>query len=150
MKQHYPQLELDQQLCFALHSTMLSLNKVYRKVLKPLDLTYSQYLVMLVLWEQDNVTVSALGERLFLDSATLTPLLKRLQAKGLINRQRGREDEREVFITLSNSADALRHQAQDIPTQIACASQCALPELDELRQKLISLRNNLRISEPTL
>ncbi len=81
-------LLLENQLCFALYSTSLAMSKVYRKLLGDLDLTYPQYLVMLVLWEQDGLTVSAIGERLFLDSATLTPLLKRLEAAGLVERAR--------------------------------------------------------------
>jgi DNA-binding MarR family transcriptional regulator len=94
----HPSLALDQQLCFALYSTMIGLNKVYRSLLKPLGLTYPQYLVMLVLWERDAVTVSDIGERLFLDSATLTPMLKRLEAAGLIERERSDADERQVII----------------------------------------------------
>ncbi len=90
----YPNLTLDVQLCFALYSTMIGLNKVYRTLLKPLGLTYPQYLVMLVLWENDAQTVSAIGERLFLDSGTLTPLLKRLEASGLIERRRALAEER--------------------------------------------------------
>ena len=95
------QLALDNQFCFALYSTNLALHKLYRQLLAPMNLTYPQYLVMLVLWEQDDVTVSEIGERLFLDSATLTPLLKRLESAGFIIRQRSRQDERQVVITLS-------------------------------------------------
>ncbi len=84
------QLALDNQFCFALYSNKLALNKLYRQLLAPMNLTYPQYLVMLVLWEKDDVTVSDIGERLFLDSATLTPLLKRLESAGLISRQRSR------------------------------------------------------------
>jgi DNA-binding MarR family transcriptional regulator len=96
-------LLLDNQLCFALYSANLALNKLYRQLLAPLNLTYPQYLVMLVLWEQDDITVSDIGERLFLDSATLTPLLKRLESAGLINRHRSRKDERQVAVTLSDA-----------------------------------------------
>jgi DNA-binding MarR family transcriptional regulator len=103
-------LLLDNQLCFALYSANLALNKLYRQLLAPLNLTYPQYLVMLVLWEQDDV-VSDIGERLFLDSATLTPLLKRLESAGLINRHRSRKDERQVAVTLSDAGRALQQQA---------------------------------------
>ena len=87
-------LLLDNQFCFALYSANLAMHKLYRQLLTQLDITYPQYLVMLVLWERDDVTVSDIGERLFLDSATLTPLLKRLEAAGLVSRQRSRQDER--------------------------------------------------------
>ncbi len=92
-------LLLDQQLCFALYSANLAMHKVYRKLLSQMDITYPQYLVMLVLWQQDSLTVSEICERLFLDSATLTPLLKRLENAGLINRQRSRQDERQVVVS---------------------------------------------------
>src|ERR1700679_4141788 len=97
-----PPLKLDQQLCLALYSAGLAMNKVYRTLLSRLRLTYPQYLVMLVLWERDDLTVSDIGERLFLDSATLTPLLKRLEAAGLLDRARSAEDERQVIISLTS------------------------------------------------
>lgn len=96
-------LQLDQQLCFALYSANLALHKVYRKLLSQLELTYPQYLVMMVLWERDRVTVSDIGERLFLDSATLTPLLKRLETAGLLVRYRATADERQVIIALTEA-----------------------------------------------
>ena len=111
-------LLLDNQLCFALYSANLALNKLYRQLLAPLNLTYPQYLVMLVLWEQDDMTVSDIGERLFLDSATLTPLLKRLENAGLINRHRSRKDERQVAVTLSEAGRELQQQALGIPSVI--------------------------------
>src|ERR1700730_17667412 len=104
-------LGLDQQLCFSLYSTGLAMDKVYRKVLRPLKLTYPQYLVMLVLWEGDGITVTALGDRLFLDSATLTPLLKRMESSGLVSRKRATEDERQVVISLTVRGRALREKA---------------------------------------
>src|SRR3954470_16753630 len=103
--------KLDNQLCFALYSTSLAMTKVYRKLLPKLGLTYSQYLVMMVLWEQDGLTVSDIGERLFLDSATLTPLLKRMESAELITRVRAVSDERQVIITLTKSGDTLRVKA---------------------------------------
>jgi MarR family transcriptional regulator, organic hydroperoxide resistance regulator len=99
-----PLLGVDQLLCFALYSTGLAMDKVYRKALAPLKLTYPQYLVMLVLWEADGLTVSELGDRLSLDSATLTPLLKRLEVSGLVTRRRAAEDERRVMISLTAAA----------------------------------------------
>ena len=136
-------LKLDDQLCFALYSTMLGMNKVYRKVLRRLDLTYPQYLVMLVLWQQDSQTVSAIGERLFLESPTLTPLLKRLESRGLISRQRSAQDERQVIISLSEAGKALHQQAVQIPELIATAANCSSEKIVQLRTDLVDLRGHL-------
>ncbi len=137
-------LMLDNQLCFALYSANLALNKLYRRLLAPLKLTYPQYLVMLVLWEQDDVTVSDIGERLFLDSATLTPLLKRLESAGLIGRQRSRQDERQVAVTLSEAGRQLQQQAAGIPHAVGCAAQCDTDTLLALKQQLEHLRQQLQ------
>lgn len=131
---------LDQQLCFALYSTMLGFNKVYRALLKSLELTYPQYLVMLVLWEREGLTVSEVGERVFLDSPTLTPLLKRLQAAGLIDRTRAAADERQVLITLTEAGRALRQRASVIPQCIAEAADTPASEIVDLRDRLLTLR----------
>lgn len=136
-------LLLDGQLCFALYATTLAMTKVYRKFLRELELTYPQYLVMLVLWERDEVTVSEIGERLFLDSATLTPLLKRLEAAGLVTRARAVEDERQVIVTLTRQGKALRTKAQSVPPAIAGASQCSLEEVKGMTKSLHALRENL-------
>lgn len=136
-------LLLDNQLCFVLYSANLALNKLYRQLLAPLNLTYPQYLVMLILWERDDITVSEIGERLFLDSATLTPLLKRLESAGLIVRQRSRQDERQVAVTLSDEGRALQQQAQDIPQAVGCAAQCDTETLLALKQQLEQLRQQL-------
>lgn len=139
-------LKLDNQLCFSLYSTQLAMNKVYRKLLKPLQLTYPQYLVMLVLWEQDRQTVSDIGGRLSLDSATLTPLLKRLEGAGLVSRRRDPADERQVVIGLTDAGHALRDRAADIPTQVGCAVACSLEEVRALRQQLDQLRSHLAVA----
>ncbi|WP_318370415.1 MarR family transcriptional regulator [Enterobacter sp.] len=136
-------LDLDNQLCFALYSTNLALHKVYRQLLAPLKLTYPQYLVMLVLWERDDVTVSDIGERLYLDSATLTPLLKRLESAGLISRQRSRQDERQVVVTLSEAGRALQEKARDIPKSVHASAACDAQTLAALKQELESLRAQL-------
>ena len=104
---------LEQQLCFAIYSTMHAVNKAYQPLLEKLGLTYPQYLVMLVLWETDDVTVKQLGERLFLDSGTLTPLLKRLEAMGLVHRARDPKDERQVRLTLTEKGKTLRQARAD-------------------------------------
>ncbi|MEA9752326.1 MarR family transcriptional regulator [Xanthomonas campestris pv. raphani] len=136
-------LQLDNQLCFALYSANLAMHKLYRGLLKTLDLTYPQYLVMLVLWENDGRSVSEIGERLYLDSATLTPLLKRLESAGLLTRTRAAHDERQVVITLTDAGRALRSKAGAVPEQVFCASACSLEELRQLKQELEKLRTSL-------
>ena len=147
-------LRLDRQLCFALYSSSLAMTKLYKPLLAPLGLTYPQYLVMLVLWEADSnasreaagLSVGQLGQRLSLDSGTLTPLLKRLEALGHIERCRARDDERRVDILLTPSGRKLRRLALDIPGQLACASACDLNELAALTQRLHELRSQLAAS----
>ena len=136
-------LELDNQLCFALYSTSLAMTRVYKPLLDALGLTYPQYLAMLVLWERDGLMVSELGERLYLDSGTLTPLLKRLEASGLITRIRAVEDERRVHITLTAAGRKLKTRAAKIPGCILSASQCSIPELVVLTQQVQALRQRL-------
>ncbi|MDD0811333.1 MarR family transcriptional regulator [Curvibacter sp. RS43] len=136
-------LQLDNQVCFALYSASLAMTKLYKPLLDEIGLTYPQYLVMLVLWEGDGLTVSELGERLFLDSGTLTPLLKRLEAAGLLSRLRDASDERRVRLTLSAQGRALRDRAERIPPCVLAASQCSLPELQSLTTQLQALRHRL-------
>lgn len=136
-------LQLDNQLCFALYSTSLAMTKLYKPLLEELGLTYPQYLAMLVLWEQDGLTVSELGERLYLDSGTLTPLLKRMESAGLVSRIRAVEDERRVHITLTAAGRKLKAKAAKIPGCILSATQCSIPELVSLTQQVQSFRNRL-------
>jgi MarR family transcriptional regulator, organic hydroperoxide resistance regulator len=136
-------LLLDQQLCFALYSANLAMHKVYRPLLRKLGLTYPQYLVMLILWEQDAQTVSSIGERLFLDSATLTPLLKRLESAGLLTRTRAADDERQVIIELTTDGRKLRQLANAIPQAVFCAAECTSTELRSIKSELERLRENL-------
>jgi MarR family transcriptional regulator, organic hydroperoxide resistance regulator len=138
-------LLLDNQLCFALYSASLAMTKLYKPLLETLGLTYPQYLVMLVLWERDGLMVSELGERLFLDSGTLTPLLKRLESSGLIARIRDVQDERRVHITLTAAGRALKTQAAEIPNCILKASQCSLPDIVALTQQVQTLRKNFNL-----
>jgi DNA-binding MarR family transcriptional regulator len=138
-------LLLDHQFCFSVYSTSLALNKLYRKLLGPLGLTYPQYLVMMVLWEGDSQTVSDIGRRLSLDSATLTPLLKRMEAQGLVARARAAADERQVIVTLTDAGRALRQQAEKVPESVLCASACSVEELTAVKQQLDTLRQ--RFSE---
>lgn len=135
-------LLLDNQLCFAMYSTSLAMTRLYKKLLKPLDITYPQYLVMMVLWEKDEVSVSELGARLFLDSGTLTPLLKRMETMGLLTRSRDADDERRVIVTLTAQGRALRVKATELPDKLLCA----LPPLQEvavLREGLKDVRKGL-------
>ncbi len=134
---------LDDQLCFALYSAGLAMNKVYRKLLRKLGLTYPQYLVMLVLWERDGVTVSDIGARLFLDSATLTPLLKRLEAAGLVARKRAAQDERQVLVSLTGAGRAMRADAAAVQEGVICAAACVPADLPLLKRQLESLRGAL-------
>ncbi|WP_343621570.1 MarR family transcriptional regulator [Acinetobacter proteolyticus] len=143
MGEEHPQLLLDNQLCFLIYSTNLALNQVYRQLLAPLALTYPQYLVMLVLWEKDQLSVSEIGERLFLESSTLTPLLKKLEVATLITRKRSHKDERQVIIELTEQGHALQLQATDIPNQLAQAASCTPATLSELKAQLAELRTNL-------
>ena len=136
-------LLLGNQLCFAIYSTAHAFNRVYKPLLKRLGLTYPQYLVMLVLWERDDLPVKDIGERLFLDSGTLTPLLKRLEAAELIKRTRGTEDERQVLIALTPRGQALREKARAVPHAILAASACSLTELSAMKNELIALRDRL-------
>lgn len=136
-------LQLDNQLCFALYSTSLAMTRLYKPLLDELGLTYPQYLAMLVLWEQDGLMVSELGERLYLDSGTLTPLLKRLESSGLISRIRAVEDERRVHITLTPAGRKLKTQAAKVPACILAAAQCPIPELMSLTQQVQALRQRL-------
>jgi DNA-binding MarR family transcriptional regulator len=136
-------LQLDNQLCFALYSTSLAMTKVYKPLLDALGLTYPQYLAMLVLWERDGLMVSELGDKLYLDSGTLTPLLKRLESSGLISRIRAVEDERRVYITLTSSGRKLKMRAAKIPSCILSASQCSVPELVALTSQVQALRKKL-------
>jgi DNA-binding MarR family transcriptional regulator len=133
-------LLLDNQLCFALYSASLTMTKIYKPLLQKMGLTYPQYLVLLTLWERDEVTVSALGERLYLDSGTLTPLLKRLENSGFLRRQRAPHDERQVIVSLTAAGRNLRQQAQTIPQQVSCSAECSLDELKALTQELRRLR----------
>ena len=136
-------LRLDNQLCFALYSASLAMTKLYKPLLAELGLTYPQYLVMLALWEDDGLMVSQLGERLSLDSGTLTPLLKRLETAGLVSRIRDVEDERRVHISLTAAGRKLKTRAQKIPGCVLAASQCSLPELAQLTGELRGLRERL-------
>jgi MarR family transcriptional regulator, organic hydroperoxide resistance regulator len=136
-------LRLDNQLCFALYSASLAMTKLYKPLLDELDITYPQYLVLLVLWENDGLTVSELGERLFLDSGTLTPLLKRMESADLLSRLRDTQDERRVLIRLSASGRKLKARARRIPGCLTQALQCDLTEAMALTRQVQALRDRM-------
>lgn len=129
-------LKLESQLCFALYAASRAMTNAYRPILSGLDLTYPQYLVMLALWERDDVTISSLGDRLFLDFGTLTPLLRRLEGRSLIVRKRDPVDERNVKITLTRQGRSLRRAAMDVPKQLRCLIQLSRQQTASLRQDL--------------
>jgi DNA-binding MarR family transcriptional regulator len=136
-------LSLDKQICFSLYSASNAMGRAYQPLLKKLDLTYLQYIVMMVLWEDSTMNVKALGDKVHLDSGTLTPLLKRLEAKGLIVRARSKEDERVRIISLSDAGTALRQQAEQVPTDMFCKSKMDIEALSALKASCDLLLKNL-------
>jgi len=141
-------LKLENQLCFQFYSASRLMTKLYQPLLKPLGLTYPQYLVMLVLWEQDmgyKFTVTELGHRLKLDSGTLTPLLKRLEGKRLLQRQRSSDDERQVWVRLTPLGESLKQQARRIPERLMCETRIDLDELVTLRELMKKLFGDKQI-----
>lgn len=132
-------LRLDRQICFALHAAARAFDSRYRLALRDLGLTYPQYLVMLVLWEQGELPVKAIGEHLRLDSGTLSPLLKRLEAAGLVRRERSDQDERSVTVRVTAAGAALRERAERVPLEIARASGLGLDDMVDLRARLDGL-----------
>ncbi|MBX5159911.1 MULTISPECIES: MarR family transcriptional regulator [unclassified Rhizobium] len=140
------QLKLDDFICFAVYTASHALNRVYKPLLDALGLTYPQYLAMVALWGQDGQTVGGLGEKLFLESSTLTPLLKRLESAGYIRRERSREDERVVVIRLSEEGKRLKEKATGIPGCIAEASGRDAADLTRLQAEIVALREALNKS----
>ena len=128
MEEKYNALLLDHQLCFPLYACARETIKLYKPFLDELDLTYTQYITMMVLWERNAVSVKELGEALYLDSGTLTPLLKKMEAKGLLTRRRSPEDERSLIVTLTDKGRALRDKALDVPAKM---SRCVVLSREE-------------------
>lgn len=140
----HPELLLENQICFAVYSAAHAFAQAYKPHLDPMGLTYPQYLVMLLLWEQDGRSVNALGQPLHLDSGTLTPLLKRMEKAGLVTRQRDTKDERIMRIHLTDHGRALQARARAIPPAMLCASGLELDDLMTLRDEVKALGQNLR------
>lgn len=139
-------IRLDSMLCFAIYATGHAFTRFYKPRLDALGLTYPQYLVLIVLWEGDDITVNTLGSRLFLDSGTITPLIKRLEARGLVRRRRDEDDERQVRILLTPEGRALREKAMSVPLSVATGTGLTRETADRLRAELLDLRDRLDAS----
>ena len=142
--EHSDSLRLDQQICFPLYVLSKEVTGLYRPLLEELNLTYPQYLVMMVLWENDGLGVCDIGKKLFLDSGTLTPLLKRLESKGFINRKRNSGDERVVQRFLTDSGRELKQKACSVPDQLLDKVNMKIEELQELKTSINEILNNIK------
>ena len=138
-----PLLKLENQLCFSVYALSRLITKAYQPLLEALDVTYPQYLVLLLLWEHELLTVKELGEKLLLDSGTLTPLLKRMEQRGWLSRRRAAHDERSVIATLQPAGRALEKQAQEIPLKLGACFDMTVEEITALRQQLQPLIKQL-------
>jgi DNA-binding MarR family transcriptional regulator len=134
---------LDSQLCFSVYGLYIAINRTYKPFLDELGLTYPQYLVMSALWEDDGLTVSGIGVRLSLESSSITPLVKRLEAMGLVVRRRGTEDERQVFVELTDSGHAVREKTGCLADALAAHSGMQSAELENLNDQVCKLRDSL-------
>jgi len=147
MENKYDALKLSVQISFPLYACAKEVVRLYKPLLDELDLTYTQYITMLVLWEQEKLTVKELGKKLYLDSGTLTPLLKKLEAKGYLKRERSKEDERNLFITLTEEGLALKDKALHIPYEMAKCVDMTMEEKTALYQLLYRLLGCLNDEE---
>ncbi|WP_026565803.1 MarR family winged helix-turn-helix transcriptional regulator [Bacillus sp. UNC41MFS5] len=138
------QLKLEDQICFKIYSAEREITKLYRNLLEELDVTYPQYLVLLVLWEEKSATVKELGQKLFLDSGTLSPMLKRMEGNNLIERRRSIEDERTVIISLTKKGEDLKDKAQCIPSKLLENLPLDMKELKNLNQTLSTILNRIQ------
>lgn len=134
---------LENALCFAIYSTNHAISRAYKPLLDPYGLTYLQYLVLLILWENDGQTVGSIGQRLFLESSTLTPLLKRMEKAGYARRERSAEDERQVRIFLTDASKALQKDLAAVPEAMLAAFGCNSKQAEQLRAQLDILRSNV-------
>lgn len=144
---NYDILKLDNQLCFSAYAASRAITKIYRPFLEELGITYPQYLVMLVLWEEETISLKDLGNKLYLDSGTLTPLVKRLESMGLLKRQRSTEDERILCITITAEGIALKEKAVNIPQNILKSANTDIVELIDLKTRLDNLLTKLNDKE---
>ena len=145
--QDFNPLALDNQLCFALYVCSKEIIRKYTPLLEPLGLTYTAYITLLCLWEKDNVPVKELGSRLFLDSGTLTPLLKKMEAQGLVTRNRSGKDERTVYIQLTAEGKAMKKKCADIPQQMMCQNILDMKKAGPLLKTLHQIMENMSDQE---
>lgn len=143
MKVKYEALKLDNQLCFALYACSREITKLYKPALDKLGITYTQYISLLVLWEKDNITVKDMGQKLHLDSGTLTPLLKKLESMELLHRTRDTVDERKVYVKLTEKGIELKNRAIEIPNKILCSTGLTLQSAELLKENITSLMLSL-------
>ena len=136
-------LNVDNALCFAIYSANHAITRAYKPILDPHGLTYPQYLVLLILWEQDGQTVGSIGQHLFLESSTLTPLLKRMEKAGYVRRERAADDERQVCIFLTDAGRALQKALADVPRHLLSAFGCGAKEAETLHDQVTALRDNV-------
>lgn len=137
-------LRLDNQFCFALYACSREIIKVYKPILDPLNLTYTEYVVLMALWEKDKIPVKDLGQKIFLDSGTLTPLLKKMAEKNLVARERSESDERSVIISLTSKGKALEKKCRDNPDKLICAAKLEQVDGDALMKNLHKMLSNFR------
>ena len=144
MDNNFDVLKLENQLCFPLYACSKELIKLYRPYLEKLNLTYTQYIAMMVLWQEEKINVKDLGERLFLDSGTLTPVLKSLEAKGYVKRYRYEKDERVLIVEATEEGKALRNSANDIPDNLKCSVSVQNEEAVQLCQTLYRILEHIK------
>ncbi len=140
-------LKIQNQICFPLYACSKEIVKRYKPYLDPLDLTYTQYITMMVVWEEKEITVKELGKKLFLDSGTLTPVLKKLEQKGYVKRSRSKDDERNLIITLTKDGEDLRNAASDIPSQMGKCVQLSPDDTKKLYEILYKILGSFEIEE---
>lgn len=145
MKENYDNLKLENQLCFPLYAVAKEITRRYKPLLDKLDLTYTQYIVMMVLWEEEKINEKKLGEHLFLDSGTLTPVIKKLESKGYISKTRLKEDERNIIISIEPKGIKLKEKAKDIPTEIGKCVNLSKEESKTLYKTLYKILDNFNM-----
>lgn len=136
-------IKLENQICFSLYAASREVIKLYKPILDKYNLTYTQYLVMIVLWEYDEITVKDIGNKLHLDSGTLTPLLKKLEARGLLTRHRAKEDDRMVLVNLEEDGKKLKNEILDVPGEVFCKMNISKEKVELLKQNLDELMDSL-------
>ena len=140
-------LKLENQLCFPIYACAREIAKAYTPYLDKIDLTYTQYVTMMVMWDRENISFKELGKKLFLDSGTLTPVIKNLEKKGFVSKQRDSKDERNVIVSITSSGKALKEKAKDIPSKMLCAYKISEEDGKELYSLIYKLLNQISIDK---